>query len=95
MKRVILPLISFLLISGVASAQTLKTTKKHKKVLVKKVAKDKPASTSQSAVPDNRKNYMYPDGQKATPTGHDAAPVNADTYEALDKNSSKKKKSER
>jgi uncharacterized protein YejL (UPF0352 family) len=65
MKRVILPLISFLLISGVASAQTLKTKKKQRKALVNKVKKDKPAtSTSGIAVPVDSKIYLYADRQK-------------------------------
>jgi hypothetical protein len=66
MKRIILPLISFLLISGVASAQSLKTTKKQKKVLVKKIKKDKPASsTSDIAVPVDARIYIYADRQRA------------------------------
>jgi hypothetical protein len=66
MKRIILPLISFLLISGVASAQTLKTKKKQKKALVNKVKKDKPAtSTSEIAVPVDTRIYLYADRQKA------------------------------
>lgn len=58
---------------------------------VKKTKKGKRAVTK--TVPLNeRVNYQWNNGQKATPTGNEATPSNGDNYSALAKDSSATKK---
>src|SRR6478672_4986169 len=89
-RRNMKPLIlSAVLVAGLAagaSAQTHKSTapatKARKDTVTPKVLKGK----QPSQVLNNRKIYHFQDGQRSTPTGHEATPVNGG-YAALGKDS--------
>jgi hypothetical protein len=100
MKKMIISTLFFLSIAGFASAQSNNTSKnsgkqvatsshKAKKAVHKKVAASK--TSTKTAQPDNRKEFMK-DGQLATPTGHEATPVNSDQFQSIKDSASKKGK---
>ena len=86
MKKLLIA-ISFLICARSAVAQTSSKSKKSKHIAAKK---SKPSS--QTTIVDNRKNIMYPDGQKATPTGHEASAINSEKFEAIRDTAKNKKK---
>ena len=98
MKKIIISTVLFLSIAGFASAQSgdknpgkqfSTTSHKAKKALNKKLAASK--TSTKTAVPDNRKEVMK-DGQLATPTGHEATPVNSDQFQSKKDSANKKGK---
>src|SRR5690349_15900035 len=97
MKKMLLSTLVFATITTFASAQTRSTSRSANKKHVttaayngKKTATKNSASTT-TKQPDNRKEYVK-DGQLATPTGHQATPINSDQYQSPRDSSSKKKK---
>lgn len=98
MKKVIISTLFFLSIAGFASAQSSNknsekqvSTSSHK---AKKTIHKKPTHSkisTNTAQPDNRKEVMK-DGQLATPTGHEATPVNSDQFQSIKDSASKKGK---
>jgi len=97
MKKISLLLMFVLTIAGFASAQTSSTGKnsetKHVSSSTHKAKKpaNKKSTTTTKVETDNRKEYVK-DGQLATPTGHEATPINSDEYQAARDSSNKKKK---
>lgn len=98
MKKMIISTLFFLSIAGFASAQSSSKNSekqvsifshKAKKAVHKKVAASK--TSTKTAQPDNRKEFMK-DGQLATPTGHEATPVNSDQFQSRKDSASKKRK---
>jgi hypothetical protein len=97
MKKIIISTLFFLGIAGFASAQTTSTNRNSvtKHISTSSHKAKKPVSKNTAATitvqPDNRKEYVK-DGQLATPTGHQATPVNSDQYQSPKDSSNKKKK---
>ena len=97
MKKIIFSAIIFLGITSFASAQTTSNSRnsstKHVSTSSHKAKKSsaKKRSSTKTVELDNRKEYMK-DGQLATPTGHDATPVNGEQYQSVRDSSNKKKK---
>jgi hypothetical protein len=98
MKKMIISTVFFLSIAGFALAQSgdrnpgkqvSTSSHKAKKAGHKKVAASK--TPTKTAVPDNRKEFMK-DGQLATPTGHEATPVNSDQFQSKKDSANKKGK---
>lgn len=98
MKKIIISAVLFLSIAGFASAQSSNknsgkqvSTSSHK---AKKAVRKKPdvsKTSTKAAIPDNRKEFMK-NGQLATPTGHDATPVNSDQFQGIKDSANKKGK---
>jgi hypothetical protein len=93
MKKILFFLLS-LGIAGFASAQSsVKNTNATK--VSKHSSKPKKAaskkSTAQTVELDNRKEYTQ-NGQKATPTGHDASPSNGEQFQSVKDSAAKKRK---
>lgn len=97
MKKIIFSTLFFLSITGFASAQTTSTNRssstKHVSTSSHKAKKSiaKKSATTTTVQPDNRKEYMK-DGQLATPTGHQATPVNSDQYQSPRDSANKRRK---
>jgi hypothetical protein len=98
MKRMVIPAAVLLLIAGGATAQstggnssgstgqsssTTRTTSK----------KDKKAKKANTVDLNDRKMYKGKDGQRATPTGHEATGTNSESYQSLKKDSTNAKQS--
>ncbi|MGZ3924640.1 MAG: hypothetical protein ACXVBJ_12785 [Flavisolibacter sp.] len=87
MKKIIVCSALCLSIAVFASAQTTSTNKRSsgRKVSTSshtaKRTTSKITATATTTLPDNRKEYMK-DGQLATPTGHQATPINSDEYQS-------------
>ena len=101
MKKIVFSTIVFLSIAGFTSAQSSgnrntnttsvsNTSAKGKKVSSQK-ANSKARKITDPQVLDNRKEYMK-DGQKATITGHDAAPTNGEQFQSLKDSADNKRK---
>ncbi len=82
MKHIFLTLFSVLAFTTLTFSQD---TKKHpvKKKIVKH--SNQAVKPIDSANLSNRKIYHWKDGQRATPTGHNATPSNGSQYSALKK----------
>ena len=96
MKKMVILSMFLLNIAGLASAQTSSTGKnsntKHVSTPSHKAKKTATKKSSATKVEtDNRKEYVK-DGQLATPTGHEATPINSDQYQSARDSSNKKKK---
>jgi hypothetical protein len=101
MKRIIFSTILLISTAGFASAQSAdnrntnttsvsKTSSKSNKASSKKkISKQKRITDPE--ILDNRKEYMK-DGQKATITGHEAAPTNGEQYQSIKDSASTKRK---
>ena len=91
MKKMIVCTVLCLGIAGFASAQTNSSnrvssgrhvsTSSHtaKRTTTKQTGKI--TTVTKTTLPDNRKEFMK-DGQLATPTGHQATPINSDEYQS-------------
>ena len=91
MKKLILAAMMLIGLAGAAAAQTtVHHTVKHRATSPskKKIAKTTKATDSL----DERKNYEWKNGQKATPTGNEARVINESGFSAVRKDSSLKKK---
>ena len=88
MKRMILCAVLAIGISTLSSAQSGKpsTVKKNSSPATKANSD----TVNQPAL-DNRKEYQWKDGQKATPTGHEATPSNTVEYSTVHKDSATQK----
>lgn len=101
MKKMIVCSVLCLSIGVFASAQTTSNGKNSSGRQVstsshtaKSSTRKKPGTvmtTTRATLPDNRKEYMK-DGQLATPTGHQATPINSDEYQSARDSSRKKRK---
>ena len=83
MKRFIL---CGLLLTGFAIAGLAQTSGKAKNSSTSSASVNKSSKTKKSTGPvrlNNRKIYRWKDGQKATPTGHEATPSNGSQYSAI------------
>lgn len=88
MKAILLTLGLSLMLTASLHAQTVRKTHssahKAKTTSVKKksskLAKPVKSAGAKTEELDNRKTYMFPNGQRSTPTGNEAAPSNGDNY---------------
>ena len=94
MKRVILSAAVVLLVSGGAMAQSTGgnssgSAGQSSRTTRTTTTKGKKATKDQTADLNNRQIYKGKDGQRATPTGHQATGTNTESYQSLKKDSTK------
>jgi hypothetical protein len=97
MKKITVLTLFLLSIAGFASAQTSTSNKSSNTKHVastshhSKKSPNKKSTAAKTIDTDNRKEYVK-DGQLATPTGHEATPINSDQYQSPRDSSDKKRK---
>jgi hypothetical protein len=97
MKRMILTVLAIGLVAGAASAQSSSGQSSRSTSVSStgtyKAKKGKKAKKAPSEVLNNRRTYHWKNGQRATPTGHEAAPLNG-SYQSLKKDTAAVKQKE-
>jgi hypothetical protein len=97
MKQWILTVLVMGLLTGIVEAQTSGSQSSRSTSVSSpgssKNKKPGKAKKAPSETLNNRKDYNWKDGQKATPTGHEAAPTNG-SYQSLKKDTATVKKKE-
>jgi hypothetical protein len=97
MKRMIMTVLAIGLVAGAASAQSSSGQSSRSTSVSStgtyKAKKGKKAKKAPSEVLNNRKTYNWKNGQRATPTGHEAAPLNG-SYQSLKKDTAAVKQKE-
>jgi hypothetical protein len=86
MKKLILSLMMSILVTTIAVAQTTKKPTRHASTTPSKKKTSKSAVKRDSL--DERKNYEWKNGQKATPTGNEARGINETQFSAEKKDTS-------
>jgi Ni/Co efflux regulator RcnB len=97
MKRLILSVLAIGLVAGAATAQSSSGQSSRSTSISStgtyKAKKGKKAKKAPSETLNNRKTYHWKNGQRATPTGHEAAPLNG-SYQSLKKDTAAIKQKE-